>query len=131
MEFCSAGLTIKDALQKVISNRYALKNNYKYVLVNLGAIDILLGRNVTDIQTDYNRLISKLEELKIRPIITTIPKLKANSNNPHKQFINMILLKFNQFILDEYRGKYLTIDFWNELNRQSKQENKHAENYEL
>lgn len=132
MDFCCSGLTINGALQKITTNQVFLEKNYKYALVNLGAIDILLERNITDIQADYVRLISKLENLKIRPIITTIPKIKTNAPNELKQFLSKVLpISVNDFIIHEYCNKYLTIDFWNVLDGQSRDPHKQAENYEL
>lgn len=82
------------------------------MLVNVGAIDILLEHNIIDIIAQYARLIVSLSALGVQPIITTVPNIRINSGNPNKKIIYQTLLLFNQFLMDTYAfgNQYLFID---------------------
>lgn len=83
-------------------------------LVNLGAMDILIGRDIYDIEQDYKLLIEKLLELDKIPICTTLPPIfVTQEDHDIWRSIYQKLLLFNRFVEDLLVGISLTmIDFW-------------------
>lgn len=72
--------------------------NSPNIVVNVGAIDILLDRNLIDIQTEYARLVKAIVTIGCRPILTTVPELIVTEKNPNKKIIRQMLLLFNRFV---------------------------------
>lgn len=91
--------------------------NYKYVIVTVGAIDILLNRDLTDIEADYTRLIRSIEILKLKPIITTLPPIKMNPFNKNFKQMYQMLLMLNKYLLETYNDGYLVIDLWSHFKK--------------
>lgn len=89
-------------------NRF--RNKFRYIIVNVGAIDILLERNFIDIIAEYTRLIKAILTIGLTPIITTIPNLWINNNNRNYKTIYQTLLMFNQYLLNNYRDEYKLLD---------------------
>lgn len=86
------------------------KSRYKYVLINLGAVDILLGRDLIDIKAEFARLIKAIEMIGLKPIITTLPPIRVSENNPNVKQTYQMLLLFNDFLMSHYHERHILID---------------------
>lgn len=78
--------------------------------MNLGAIDILLGRDIIDIQADFARLVRAIQVIGLKPIITTLPPIRLPKNHPNAKEIYQALLIFNNFLLTMYGANHLVVD---------------------
>lgn len=78
----------------------------------MGAIDILLERNLIDIQTDYARLVKAIVTIGCYPILTTIPNILVSPSNPNGKIIRQMVLLFNRFVTDLYEDGYDLIDLY-------------------
>lgn len=85
--------------------------------MNVGAIDILLERDLIDIEAEYARLIKIVYAIGLRPIITTIPNIQINSNNPNEKIIRQTMLLFNNFLMNTYGYGYHFVDLSESLSR--------------
>lgn len=118
--FCETGHTIEKVFRNIVDSHYLFTtNNTKYVVVNLGAMDILLNRDLTDIQAEYARLINAMDEIGMIPIITTLPAIKVSPKNPNRKQIKQMVLLFNNFLVDRFSGSYNFIDLWKSFYPQS------------
>lgn len=99
----------------ILDKQCDLKSKYQYLIINVGAIDILLERDLIDIEAEYARLIKAVVTIGLRPIITTIPKLYTNHNNPNAKIIYQILLLFNNFLMSTFSDAYPVIDLYSSL----------------
>lgn len=80
--------------------------------MNLGALDILAGRDITDIQAEYARLIDAMQRIGLIPIITTLPPIKTNPQQlNHKQMAQSLLL-LNTYLEETFGGCCYFIDLW-------------------
>lgn len=111
-EYCISGLTVREAYHLVLDKQNQFRSKYRYLIVNVGAIDCLLERNIIDIQAEYARLIRAIEMIELIPIITTVPKVFLNHNNKNYTAIFQTLLLLNQFLLSTYTGEYLLVDLY-------------------
>lgn len=109
--FCESGATIERVYKKIVDSHYLFTSSSKTVIVNLGAFDILLNRDLTDIQAEYKRLISAMKEIGLIPIITTLPMIKMKDQHPNKKQIKQAVLLFNAFLHDTYHADHF-IDLW-------------------
>ncbi|XP_055326669.1 maternal effect protein oskar-like [Sitodiplosis mosellana] len=109
-EYCISGQTVREAYHLVLDKQNRLTSQCRYLIVNVGAIDVLLQRNFIDIISEYARLIRAILTIGLTPIITTIPNLWINSNNPNYKTIYQTLLLFNQFLLSQYGDGYKLLD---------------------
>lgn len=75
-------------------------------------MDILLQRGLLEIQNDYKRLISTLDELQVKPVIFTIPVRRIESDDSVGKQLHQKLLLFNAFLLDTFRDSHIVIDLW-------------------
>lgn len=109
---CVSGQTIGMALNELINHPESFRA--PTYLLNLGAMDILIGRDIYDIQHDYKLLIEKLLELEKIPICTTLPPIfVTHEDHGIWRSIYQKLLLFNRFVEDLLMGVPLTmIDFW-------------------
>lgn len=90
-------------------------------LLNLGAMDILIGRDIYEIKADYKELLEKLLELKKLPICTTLPPIfiTAEEYSIWPQVYQKLLL-FNRFVEDLIAGTpFPFINLWNFLTGES------------
>ena len=75
--FCVSGLTIAEAtrnIEKIGSN--------KIVLLNVGSVDIIQGKELVDLICDMFRLIKVCDNHRITPILTTIlPVVNCRAGN--------------------------------------------------
>lgn len=112
---CASGQTIEMALHK-LENHPETFTAGAY-LVNLGAMDILMGRDIYDIQNDYKNLLKRLLELKKLPICTTLPPILITEEQRAiwRQIYQKLML-FNRFVEDFLCDtEFVFIDFWNLL----------------
>ncbi|XP_059621648.1 uncharacterized protein LOC132265143 isoform X2 [Phlebotomus argentipes] len=70
---CVSGQTIQAAFDRM------LYSPDKRVILNLGTVDLLHGRDALDIINDYNRLLRMLKNKGIEVIITTLPPIVNHS----------------------------------------------------
>lgn len=108
--YCLRGQKIRDAYNMIFDKQNTFKERYKYVLVNLGTIDILLGRDIIDIQADFARLVRAIEIIGLKPIITTLPPIRLAEDNPNAKEIYQTLLIFNNFLLTMYSAQHTVIN---------------------
>lgn len=104
------GQKIRDAYSTIFDKQNVFKKCFKYILLNLGAIDILLGRNIIDIQADFARLIKAIQIIGLKPIITTLPPIRLADNHPNSKEIYQTLLIFNNFLSTMYGQNHLVVD---------------------
>lgn len=116
---CISGQTVRDAYHLICDKQEELTAKYTYLIVNVGAIDILLERDLIDIEAEYARLIKMIYVIGLQPIITTIPKILINSNNPNEKIIHQTLLLFNNFLMNTYGHGYHFVDLYASLSRQN------------
>lgn len=108
--YCFRNQTIKSATTMIIDQQNFLRSQYKYMVVNLGAIDILSGRELFDILADYVRFIRAIEIIGITPIITTLPPIKLSPDHPNAKELYMTLLLFNQYIMNRFEDTHTIVD---------------------
>lgn len=106
---CVSGQTLRAAASKLLYS--PIQPVKKNLIINLGSIDILLGRNIIDIQGDFVHLIDVCERKGLEPILCTLPPLLSANFKPFDRAIIQTLLLFNRFITEDY-GKYHTVDIW-------------------
>lgn len=99
----------------ILDKQSEFKARYPNIVVNVGAIDILLNRNLIDIQADYARLVKAIVTIGCLPILTTIPDLQVSKSNPNKKVIKQMVLLFNRFMEDLYLDGYHLIDLYTRL----------------
>lgn len=113
--YCISGQTAREAYHLILDKQHQFTTKYRYIIVNVGAIDILLEKDIIDIFAEYARLIKAISMIGLQPIITTIPNIIVNSNYPNKKIIYQMLLLFNQFLLNTYSDGYLLLDLYSHL----------------
>lgn len=102
---------MREAFKMVMDKQDQLSSEYRYLIVNIGAIDILLEHDLVDIETDFAHLIQLIFMIGLQPIVTTIPHVLVNSNHPNEKIIRQTLLLFNNFLMNTYGfGTYLFVD---------------------
>lgn len=106
--FCVSGQTIRAAADMI---RNAPCIPATSMIINLGTVDILHGRELCDMREDYHYLIDTCIERKIVPIITTIAPI-ANRN--HTESIPKKTMLFNNFLLDFF-FQYKIIDIYSTM----------------
>lgn len=109
---CVSGQTIGMALEEI--NNHPESFTAPAYLVNLGAMDILMGRDIYSIQTDYKLLIDRLRGMNKLPICTTVSPVGISQEESRiwSQLYQKLLL-FNRFVEDLVSQLSLPfIDFW-------------------
>lgn len=110
--YCFSGQTIRQAYYVILDKQRDFFTKHRNVIVNVGAIDILLDRNLIDIQAEFARLIKAITTIGCHPILTTIPNLLVSANNPNAKIIRQTVLLFNRFVHDLHDDGYPLIDFY-------------------
>lgn len=100
--YCVSGQTIQEATERLRSNPPASK----YVLINLGSVDIANGRALIDITMDMIELVRTCHELNILPVFTTLPPLVNYGYDERKKR----LLELNNYIRLRYFGPYIELE---------------------
>lgn len=113
--YCISGQTLRDALHLVLDKTSHFKSKYRYVLVNVGAIDILLEEELIDIEVMYARLVKAIDFVGCKPIITTLPDILVSPNNPNQKIIRQMLLLFNRFLVETFGDSFPVIDLYSSL----------------
>ncbi|XP_031626307.1 uncharacterized protein LOC116342729 [Contarinia nasturtii] len=117
LSYCFSGQTVGEAYSLVLDKQYNFRAKYQYIIVNVGAIDILLERNIITIMAEYARLIKAITTIGLDVIITTVPNIRINTGKPNYKVIYQTLLLFNQFLMDTYSQGYLFIDLHLQLTK--------------
>lgn len=107
---------MRQAYHLILDRQNEFKVRHPNIIVNVGAIDILLRRNLIDIQADYARLIKAIITIGCFPILTTIPNIVVSENNPNKKIIRQMVLLFNRFIDDLIDDGHHFVDLYSCLN---------------
>ncbi|CAD7093050.1 unnamed protein product [Hermetia illucens] len=98
---CVSGQTIASAAERVRTFR----NLSKYIIVNIGSVDILHGRDLMDMKHDFLELMKAFRLRNIFPIVTTLAPL---ANNYHRPCLKQNLEHFNEFL----RHNWQALDLW-------------------
>ncbi|KAI9579750.1 maternal effect protein oskar [Glossina fuscipes] len=104
---CVSGQTVSGAIKRL--NRL---NNFtdKSIIINIGSVDIMQGRNLIQIEHDLRELVVIMLKKKIKPILTTIAPL---ANYAHNNEVKMTLMRLNDYIKRLGRARQLmVIDIW-------------------
>ncbi|XP_073830380.1 oskar [Musca autumnalis] len=103
---CVSGQTIGAAIKRVVK----LNDNGRSIIVNIGSVNIMQGRQLIQIEHDYRQLITIMLKKGIQPILTTLAPL---ANYTHNVEVKRTLERFNQFIKREgQRNNLIVIDIW-------------------
>lgn len=79
-------------------------------------MDIVSGRDLTNIQSDMLRLVNALIQRSILPIVTTLANIKITSCGGQEQSeIYRKTLLFNNFIIEMLPQDSYAIDFWQQM----------------
>lgn len=100
---CVSGLTIANATRRV---REMDSEHVNHVIVNVGSIDIVQGRQLIQMVNDFMSLISILQHKEINPIFTTLAPLPGNADGNKKETLN----GFNHFLRETVSEGYSVID---------------------
>lgn len=120
--YCFSSQTIKEAIKLVTDRQDQLCSKYNYLIVNIGAIDILLERELIDIEAEFANLIQIIFNVGLQPIVTTIPHVIVK-NNPNEKIIRQTQLLFNNFLMNTYGyGTYHFIDLYASLFKGKKED---------
>ena len=82
------------------------------VIINVGSVDILHGKYLLDMRSDYEQLMRACLSLQLIPVITTLAPL-PNAN--HQADVREKLLAFNRFLIDRYSSQHLVIDLYSSM----------------
>lgn len=101
---CISGQSIREATERLkdFPNSEKMK-----IITNLGAVDILHGRDLTDMCQDYANLVKVCERRGIKISITTVPPI---ANRLHSDEENQKRCDFNDFLKERFSQKHLVID---------------------
>ncbi|XP_050070135.1 maternal effect protein oskar [Anopheles maculipalpis] len=99
---CISGLTLSEAAKRVEIAPYIAD----HVIVNVGTVDLLHGREMIDLIHDFDQLVARFRERSVEPIMTTLAPI-ANSGGRTPMADR--LLKMNEYIC---RNCPRTIDLW-------------------
>lgn len=115
--YCISGQSVRHAYNLILDEQNHFTSKYRYIIINVGAIDILQGEELVNIQVSYARLVKAIDMIGCQPIITTIPDLRVSPNNPNKKIIRQTLLLLNRFLVETYGDGYPVIDLYSALPR--------------
>lgn len=88
---CASGQTIKKLTKRIQSHTHISEN----VLINIGSVDILQGRDLLDMQQDFFELIDELRYHNLYAVFTTVAPL---ANCFYQTEVKKKVARFNQFI---------------------------------
>ncbi|XP_046805267.1 maternal effect protein oskar [Lucilia cuprina] len=103
---CVSGQTIGGAIKRI----RALSDSRRSVIINIGSVDLMQGRQLIQIEHDFRELLLTMLKKGIKPILTTLAPL---ANYSHNCDLKRLLERFNEFIKRE--GQYrnlVVIDIW-------------------
>lgn len=84
------------------------------VIINLGSVDLLQGRELIDMMMDMIRLNDMLSGRDIFPILTTIPPL---ANQMHNKELERKRKAFNKFLFEKFHCIDIEDCFLNNLSQ--------------
>ncbi|XP_049538468.1 maternal effect protein oskar [Anopheles darlingi] len=105
---CISGLTLAEAAKRVERAPYIASQ----VLVNVGTVDLLHGRQMIDLLHDFDMLMARFRDRNVEPLVTTLaPIANAGGCSP----MQYRLRKFNEYIRIKCRnyidlGRYFQND---------------------
>ncbi|KAM7362286.1 oskar [Cochliomyia hominivorax] len=103
---CVSGQTISASIRRI----RALADNRRSIILNIGSVDIMQGRQLIQIEHDFRELILTMLKKGIKPILTTLAPL---ANYSHNHDVKRMLERFNDFIKREGQQRHLiVIDIW-------------------
>uniref|UniRef100_A0A1I8MS01 HTH OST-type domain-containing protein n=1 Tax=Musca domestica TaxID=7370 RepID=A0A1I8MS01_MUSDO len=103
---CVSGQTIGAAIKRVIG----LQDNGRSIILNIGSVNIMQGRQLIQIEHEYRELLTIMLKKGIQPILTTLAPL---ANYTHDMEMKRTLERFNKFIKSEAeRNNLIVIDIW-------------------
>lgn len=103
---CVSGQTIGAAIKRVIG----LQDNGRSIILNIGSVNIMQGRQLIQIEHEYRELLTIMLKKGIKPILTTLAPL---ANYTHDIEMKRTLERFNKFIKSEAeRNNLIVIDIW-------------------
>lgn len=98
-----SGMTLREASRMVMTTHYLSKR----LIVNIGSVDLMNGRDIMDMKFDFLGLMAAFEYRGIEPIITTLAPL---ANYCHMEDVRNNLLKFNHYLMShKYRWNVVDI----------------------
>lgn len=100
---CISGQSIRNATERI--KRYPYTENMK-IISNLGAVDILHGRELSDVCQDYVNFIKICDHRGIKAVITTIPPLANRLHSQDEQTRH----ELNYFLKKRFSQTHLVID---------------------
>lgn len=106
-----SGLCIRGAISILESVAYIKTPS---IVINVGSIDIMQGRDLIDMQTDYKELVNVCIKRNVQPIITTLAPL-ANTSHYYSRDMRDKLILFNNFLINCYYLHYQVINLWSQL----------------
>lgn len=101
---CISGQRIRDATERL--KRCSCTDNMK-IIVNLGTVDILHGRDLSDMCQDYINLVNFCQYRNIKIVITTLPPI---ANRLHVEADVKKWCDFNEFLIKRFSNKMLVVD---------------------
>lgn len=87
---CKSGLTIKDATESILKS----KKDDRTIIVYLGSVDIIQGRNLTDLKKDFNDFIQACRVKHFYPTLCTLAPIPTHQLGTRKA----TLLEFNKHL---------------------------------
>ncbi|XP_065354390.1 maternal effect protein oskar [Calliphora vicina] len=103
---CVSGQTIGAAIKRV----RALNDSRRSIILNIGSVDLMQGRQLIQIEHDFRELILTMVKKGIKPILTTLAPL---ANYSHNNDAKRVLERLNEFIKREGQQRNLVvIDIW-------------------
>ena len=99
--YCVSGQTIKEANVRLRAH----PPTSKYVLINLGSVDIANGRCLMDITMDMVDLVRTCYDNKILPVLTTLVPLFNYGYDHYKE----TTLQFNNYIRSHCFGPFIEL----------------------
>lgn len=100
------GLSVSGQTIEAAANRLRNFNNIKIIL-NIGSVDLLHGRDVIEMRRDFDRLIRICNERRIQVVITTLAPL---ANTFHLEVLQEKWSAFNEYLLKTYSRSHNVID---------------------
>lgn len=102
--FCISGQRISAATDRL--KRFPHTDNMR-IIVNLGTVDILHGRDLNDMCHDYMNLVKVCYHRNINIVITTLAPI---ANRLHNITDVQKWRDFNEFLVNKFGDKYQVID---------------------
>lgn len=94
---CISGQTIKD-VTKMLKAKVKVSN---CVILNIGSVDLLHGRDFIEMTEDFIHLYAQFEKRGIKPVITTVAPL---ANMCFSKEIQQRLQQFNLFLINNFEN---------------------------